>query len=196
MINLYGPTETTLAKFWRDVTEPGPGVQPVGEPLPGTSAALVDGEVWISTPYATRGYLDAAATADRFVAALPDTGVEAVIGEGLRRGGRGRPWYRTGDLGRLGDDRALHLLGRSDFQVKIDGNRVEPEGIAALLREHPAVRNAVVVAHRRSDGAARLVGHYAADPGAGAEPLVRQWAGSGSPPPMSPQPWSATTNCP
>ncbi|MFC8729347.1 condensation domain-containing protein [Streptomyces bacillaris] len=178
VINLYGPTETTLAKFWQDVTEPGPGVQPVGEPLPGTRAALVDGEVWISTPYATRGYLDAAATADRFVAALPDTGVEAVIGEGAAEGAAGdAPWYRTGDLGRLGDDRALHLLGRSDFQVKIDGNRVEPEGIAALLREHPAVRNAVVVAHRRSDGAVRLVGHYAADPGAGAEPLVRQWAG-------------------
>lgn len=198
VINLYGPTETTLAKFWRDVTDPDPGVQPVGEPLPGTRAALVDGEVWISTPYATRGYLDAAATADRFVAALPATGVEAVLGEetaggtadepagGMADGTTGRtvvemaeaaPWYRTGDLGRLGDDRALHLLGRSDFQVKIDGNRVEPEGIAALLREHPAVRNAVVVAHRRSDGAVRLVGHYAAEPEAGAESLVRQWAG-------------------
>ncbi|MFE5399473.1 condensation domain-containing protein [Streptomyces sp. NPDC056568] len=182
VINLYGPTETTLAKFWRDVTVPVPGVQPVGEPLPDTRAALVDGEVWISTPYATRGYLDTAATAGAFVAALPATGVEAVLGEEPADGtapdsAGGAPWYRTGDLGSLGDDRALHLLGRSDFQVKIDGNRVEPEGIAALLREHPAVRNAVVVAHRRSDGAVRLVGHYAAEPGAGAESVVRQWAG-------------------
>ncbi|AQW56373.1 amino acid adenylation domain-containing protein [Streptomyces violaceusniger] len=177
VVNLYGPTETTLAKFWQDVTEPVPGVQPVGRPLPGTHAALVDGEVWISTPYSTRGYLNAPGEqADRFVGPPAGT-ADAVFGEEPADAGAGAVWYRTGDLGRLGEHGELHLLGRSDFQVKIDGNRVEPEGIAAALREHPAVRNAVVVAHRRSDGAVRLVCHYAADAGDGDEAELRRWAG-------------------
>ncbi|MFD2420722.1 AMP-binding protein [Amycolatopsis pigmentata] len=53
VINLYGPPETTLAKFCHEVGEPVPGIQPVGRPLPETDLRLVDGEVWIRTPYRT-----------------------------------------------------------------------------------------------------------------------------------------------
>ncbi|MET7637339.1 condensation domain-containing protein [Streptomyces sp. NPDC005438] len=172
VVNLYGPTETTLAKFWREVTEPVPGVQPVGSPLPETEVRLVDGEVWLRTPHGTDGYLNAPEEqAARFVAD--------------ERGGP--PWYRTGDLGEWTADEELLLRGRRDLQVKINGNRVEPEGVAAVLREHPGVEDAVVVARRRADGADCLAAFHtvagaAADPagapatGPGEEEL-RHWLG-------------------
>jgi non-ribosomal peptide synthetase component F len=92
VINLYGPAETTLAKFCHEVDEPVPGIQPVGRPLPETDLRLVDGEVWIRTPHRTDGYLDdPAETMRRFVR------------------DDGEVWYRTGDLGFLDDLGQLHL---------------------------------------------------------------------------------------
>lgn len=167
VVNLYGPTETTLAKFWHDVTTPVPGVQPVGRPLPDTELRLVDDEVWISTAYATTGYLNA-----------PDEQRARFVTDPADGTGPGvRTWYRTGDLGHLGAGGELHLRGRADFQVKVNGNRVEPEGIAAVLREHPAAHHAVVVARPRSDGALYLAGFYAAAAGTADEPDIRSWLG-------------------
>ncbi|MBY8886988.1 AMP-binding protein [Streptomyces sp. PTM05] len=164
VVNLYGPTETTLAKFWHEVdTPPVPGSQPVGRPLPDTELRLVDDEVWIRTPYRTDGYVDdPAETARRFVHsdAEPD----------------GHPWYRTGDLGSLDERGLLRLRGRSDLQIKINGNRIEPEGVTAQLRCHPLVRDAVVTARRRPDGALYLAAHYVAGTPTGLSPVVlRSW---------------------
>jgi hypothetical protein len=52
--------------------------------------------------------------------------------------------YRTSDRGRQRPDGTVEFLGRDDDQVKIRGNRVELEEIAAVLRDHPSVRDAVV----------------------------------------------------
>lgn len=95
VINLYGPAETTLAKFCHEVGEPVPGIQPVGRPLPETDLRLVDGEVWIRTPHRTDGYLDD-----------PRETLRRFVREG------GEVWYRTGDLGQLDDLGQLHLRGR------------------------------------------------------------------------------------
>jgi mycobactin peptide synthetase MbtE len=160
VLNLYGPTETTLAKFCHEVTDPVPGVQPVGFPLPGAEVRLVDGEVWIRTPHRSDGYLGAPEEQRRRFVPAEDGG---------------DLWYRTGDLGRFGPDGELFLDGRLDFQVKINGNRVEPEGVAAELRAHPAVHDAVVVARRRADGAHHLACCYAAAPGTAGEEVVRAW---------------------
>jgi amino acid adenylation domain-containing protein len=141
VVNLYGPTETTLAKFCHEVGVPVPGVQPVGLPLPETDVRLVDEEVWIRTPHRAEGYLDdPGETARRFV---EDDGV----------------WYRTGDLGSLDEDGLLHLRGRRDFQVKVNGNRVELEGLTALLCACPGVREGVVTARTRPDGATYLAAY-------------------------------------
>ncbi|WP_199439783.1 amino acid adenylation domain-containing protein [Umezawaea beigongshangensis] len=141
VVNLYGPTETTLAKFCHEIDVPVPGVQPVGRPLPETDVRIVDEEVWIRTPHRTEGYLDdPGETARRFV---HDDGV----------------WYRTGDLGSLDEDGLLHLRGRRDFQVKVNGNRVELEGLTALLCACPGVREGVVTARTRPDGATYLAAY-------------------------------------
>jgi len=67
--------------------------------------------------------------------------------------------YRTGDLCRYHSDGNLELLGRADFQVKIRGWRIEPGHIQQILREHPAVRESVVVAHTGSGGVKRLIAY-------------------------------------
>jgi pyochelin synthetase len=86
-------------------------------------------------------------TAARFVT-LPETGQRA---------------YLTGDLGRYLPDGDIEILGRNDFQVKIQGRRVELGEIEAALRADPAVRSAVVVAPSGAHGMRRLHGFVVTD---------------------------------
>jgi hypothetical protein len=69
--------------------------------------------------------------------------------------------FRTGDLCRVGPDGNLEFLGRLDAQVKIRGFRVEPGEIEAVLRTHPGVREAAVVAVRNPGGDIRLAAFVA-----------------------------------
>lgn len=142
IVNLYGPTETTLAKCWYRMPEQLPASPiPVGTPLPECEILLLDeagnpatpgeaGEVAIRTPWRSLGYLHG------------DTP--------FRPGPAGDDaedrLYPTGDRGRWLADGNLALLGRIDDQVKIRGVRVEPDGVAAVLAQHPAVAACAVLA--------------------------------------------------
>jgi amino acid adenylation domain-containing protein len=64
----------------------------------------------------------------------------------------GKRWYRTGDYGRLLPDGSLEFLGREDAQVKIQGYRIELGEIEARLKQHPQVKDAVVVAQPHGRG--------------------------------------------
>ncbi len=70
--------------------------------------------------------------------------------------------YRTGDLVRRQPDGAIAYLGRTDFQVKIRGVRIEPGEIEAALDRLPGIRHSVVVA-RDHRGDRQLIAYYAAD---------------------------------
>ncbi len=140
---LYGPTEGTILASW-DEGEARPGSW-IGRPLPGvavevrddTGAAVpigVAGELWLGGPGVARGYLGRPElTAERFV---PGPG-------GPEGAGR---LYRTGDRVRFAATGRLEFLGRVDRQVKVRGYRIEPGEVEASLREHPAVREAAVLA--------------------------------------------------
>ncbi len=159
IINLYGPTETTLAKFGYRVPQTAlPGIQPVGFPQPSVQGLIVGknhrlcgigeaGEIVIRTPFRSLGYLNASQRdVRRFVT---------------------NPWrndatdilYQTGDRGRYRPDGSMEILGRIDRQVKIRGVRIEPGEIEAVLNVHPAVAGAVVVVREDSPGNKRLVAY-------------------------------------
>ncbi|HYH82092.1 MAG TPA: amino acid adenylation domain-containing protein, partial [Longimicrobium sp.] len=191
LFNHYGPTETTVGVLMHRAGTAPAGrrsiATPTGRPLANTRVYVVDGamepvpagvtgELYVGGASVARGYLGRPAlTAEKFV---PDP-------FGPVPGGR---LYRTGDRVRWLGHGELEFLGRFDFQVKIRGYRIEPGEIEAVLRRHPAVREAVVVAREDAPGDRRLVAYLVADgdPGAGA---LRQHAQAHLPPYMVPAAW-------
>jgi amino acid adenylation domain-containing protein/non-ribosomal peptide synthase protein (TIGR01720 family) len=163
LINLYGPSETSLAKAFHRVDgetyAPG-AIVPIGQPIANTALLLLRdgrlaeigeiGEIHIRTPFASNGYWqDAARTAESFVAnPLADDARDRI--------------YRTGDLGRYRADRSVEFVGRADRQVKIDGVRIELPEIEGALRAHPGVEEVAAHTFRLADGGLRLVGYYTA----------------------------------
>ncbi|SDT16311.1 amino acid adenylation domain-containing protein [Pseudomonas asplenii] len=162
LFNAYGPTETTIwATVYRcdEYHDPHSPV-PIGEPIDQASAVLLDetgaavrlgevGELFIGGSGVARGYLHRPQlTAERFIDS------PFVPGERL---------YRTGDLARFDPNGQLLFLGRSDFQVKVRGFRVEPGEIEACLNALPGVENSLVIAREDTPGERRLVAYYLAD---------------------------------
>ncbi|MGI5365949.1 amino acid adenylation domain-containing protein [Streptomyces iakyrus] len=164
LANLYGPTESTVyATGWYE-TDPGQVcAPPIGRPLPGTRAYVLDpwlrpvpagvtGELYLAGPKVADGYLGRPGlTACHFV---PDP-----------HGPAGTRMYRTGDLARWDDEGVLHYLGRADQQVKIRGFRVEPGEIESVLSRHPAITHATVTTHTAATGEQRLVAYVMTAPG-------------------------------
>ncbi|MFI0913173.1 AMP-binding protein [Streptomyces abikoensis] len=145
--NVYGCTETNDSL----ILDAGPllpgdpetaGPLPLGRPLPGVRALVLGedgqpldgpgtGELLVHTPFQAHGYLDPARGADRFVGRADADGP--------------RVWFRSGDLVRRTADGTLHLVGRTDFQVKVRGVRISLEEVEQTLLAHPEVADAVVV---------------------------------------------------
>jgi len=104
----------------------------------------VRGELYVGGVGLARGYLnDEEKTKARFI-------VDAETGERL---------YRTGDLGRYMTDGGIEWMGRADFQVKIQGHRIEPAEVEAALVEHPSVAEAVITVGSTQSGRQVLVAH-------------------------------------
>ncbi|WP_434740370.1 amino acid adenylation domain-containing protein [Micromonospora sp. SH-82] len=160
--NTYGPTECAIdVTAQRVPTEPTTGPVPIGRPVDGVRALVLDaygqvtapgvaGELHVGGVAVGRGYLGRPdLTAERYV---PDP-----------YGPPGARLYRTGDLVRRRPDGVLEFVGRVDEQVKVNGVRVEPAEVRAALAEHPGVRQCVVVGHTGVDGSRRLVAYVVAD---------------------------------
>jgi D-alanine--poly(phosphoribitol) ligase subunit 1 len=147
VVNLYGPTETTLAKhFKRVAADPADGIQAVGANIPGSSTFILaedlrpcphgeQGEICIATPHRSHGYLTHDGIVSPFVdVSLPDVGTVSV--------------YRTGDLGRRNDEGDIEILGRKDDQIKINGVRIELLEVKSAIASHPRVRDVFVCARQ------------------------------------------------
>jgi natural product biosynthesis luciferase-like monooxygenase protein len=162
ILNMYGPTETTI---WSSVNEVGEAepIANIGTPLANQQMYVLDeamnpvppgtaGELWIGGDGVTRGYFQ-----------RPDLTEERFKADPFVTADRACPWgarmYRTGDLVRLRADGRLDFLGRADFQVKLRGYRIELGEIEAVLEAQPGVTQAVVLAREDSPGDLRLVAY-------------------------------------
>ncbi|MGW8062456.1 amino acid adenylation domain-containing protein [Streptomyces ziwulingensis] len=164
LMNVYGPTESTVyATAWRPDGPFDGSAPPIGRPLGHVRAHVLDaalaevapggtGELYLAGDGLARGYLGRPAlTAERFTADP--------------FGPPGTRMYRTGDLVRRRDDGQLDFLGRVDEQIKVNGHRVEPGEVEAVLTRHPGVAEAMAVVRADHVRDARLIAHLVpADP--------------------------------
>jgi acyl-CoA synthetase (AMP-forming)/AMP-acid ligase II/acyl carrier protein len=159
MLNMYGPTETTIWSTCHDLADaavPDQSSVPIGRPIANTELLVLDeagkflphgviGELYIGGAGVTRGYLDRPElTAERFV-------------EGSGAFDPASRWYKTGDLVYWRHDNTLQFVGRSDYQVKIRGHRIELGEVESCLLTHPKIADCVVAARPDSSGAESLV---------------------------------------
>ncbi len=164
-LNGYGPTETTVAAIFyeplgREINDLAE--IPIGRPIANVRTYILDnelrpvpvgvpGELHIGGVGLARGYLNRKElTEEKFItdpfSDKPGTRI-----------------YKTGDLARYRADGNIEFLGRADHQVKLRGYRIEPGEIEAALREHPSVRDNVVIAMTK-DGDTRLVVYIVPQP--------------------------------
>lgn len=155
------------------LSRPG-GASAAGQPVPGGDALIVDpdaadlvplppgetGEIALSGPSLAAGYLDAPEeTARRF-----------------REG-----WWRTGDLGHLGEDGLIHLRGRLDNRINTGGMKVHAEEVEAALCSLGLVRQAAVVGMPDATWGERVEAHVVpARPGLTPEALAEAMARAGA----------------
>jgi amino acid adenylation domain-containing protein/non-ribosomal peptide synthase protein (TIGR01720 family) len=158
--NAYGPTEATIGPTFgliKEVPEEARNI-PIGRPIANTQIYLLDqyqqpapvgvpGEIYVGGVGVARGYLN-----------RPELTAEKFIPDPFSRE-PGVRLYRTGDRARYLPDGNIEYLERIDHQVKLRGYRIELEEIEAQLEEHPAVRQAVVLAREDKAGSQRLVAY-------------------------------------
>jgi len=156
--NMYGPTETTVWSTCCRISESG-GKVSVGRPIDNTRTYILDpwlqpvptgvsGTLFIGGAGVAQGYLN-----------QPDLTLEMFVSDPFAGDPQAR-MYNTGDLARYRVDGTLEVMGRADFQVKINGFRIEIGEVETVLASHPAVVQAIVSVHEFEPGDARLVAYY------------------------------------
>ena len=162
--NMYGPTETTVWSTAYKV-EPSNSQILIGRPIANTQIYFLDyllrrqgdpiklvpvgmpGELHIGGVGLARGYLN-----------RPELNKEKFIFNPFSKE-PGDRLYRTGDLGRYLPNGNIELMGRIDNQVKIRGFRIELEEIEAIINQHPAVGESVVIGRQDLSEDKRLVAY-------------------------------------
>ncbi|WP_228821914.1 MULTISPECIES: non-ribosomal peptide synthetase [Nocardia] len=176
MHNVYGPTETTVIVTSAELRADEPVT--IGTAFPGVGAYVLDprlrpvpagvvGELYLAGPSLAYGYWGRPElTAERFVAnpfAAKSSASESSGGETDSAGSR---MYRTGDLVRRREsDGAFEYMGRSDFQVKIRGLRIELGEIDNALIAHPDIDYAATLGVTLPSGTTALAAYVLAKPG-------------------------------
>ena len=154
--NLYGPAECAVDVTSYDCKESETDPVPIGKPIANTQIYIVDkhmkpvpigvtGELCIAGDNVGQGYLNRPElTREKFV--------DNPFGEGKL--------YRTGDLAFWREDGNIVFAGRNDYQIKINGQRVELGEIEAALCEAEGIDSAAATVQKDGDGGQMLCAFY------------------------------------
>ncbi|UCH94256.1 MAG: amino acid adenylation domain-containing protein [Candidatus Aminicenantes bacterium] len=166
LINLYGTTETTMAKTFYMIQPPDIHRDriPVGKAMPGARVIILDenkktcgdlepGEIFIRTPFRTLGYYNE-----------PQLN-ETIFVQNPFNNNHGDIIHKTGDLGRFLPDGNIDLLGRIDHQVKIRGIRVEPGDVENIISKQEKVKEVVIIDRDDKAGEKYLCAYVSAQEG-------------------------------
>jgi len=123
ILERYGMSETLMIMSNPYAGERRAGT--VGFPLPGVSAKLMEGEIWLRGPNVFPGYW------------RRDEATRAAFADG---------WFRTGDIATVSPDGYYTLSGRKSDLIISGGFNIYPREIEEFLQEHPAIAEAAVVA--------------------------------------------------
>jgi amino acid adenylation domain-containing protein len=160
LLNLYGSSEVSAdATCYETRKTESSGSISIGRPIHNTQIYLLDshlqpvpigisGEICVGGVGLARGYLN-----------RPQLTTERFIPNAFSDEPRSR-LYRTGDLARYLSNGNIEFLGRVDNQVKIRGYRVEPAEVEAVVNQHPAVKDSVVVIRERDSLAGKSLVSY------------------------------------
>jgi amino acid adenylation domain-containing protein len=156
VFDLYGPSEDTTYSTWALRLPAGPTT--IGRPVSNSRVYLLDsslqpvpigvpGELYLGGAGLARGYLK-----------RPELTANAFVPDPFSAAGTAR-LYKTGDLARYLEDGNIEYLGRVDNQVKLRGFRIELGEIEAVIKKHPQVSDAIVLAREDEPGDRRLVAY-------------------------------------
>lgn len=155
--NIYGPTEFTVyATHWSTTVPADPVL--IGKPLSNTQIYVLDnnlqvlpigmaGELYLGGVQVARGYFNRPELTQECFIDHPEFG----------------RLYRTGDLVRWVQDGNIEMFGRTDFQVKINGARVEPGEVENQILTYEGVDAVVVMARASSEGVMQLIAYIVGD---------------------------------
>ena len=158
--NGYGPTETTILITCYPVTQKLKNI-PIGKAIDNTHLYIVDpqghrlpvgaaGELWVSGPQVSRGYLN-----------RPEKTAEVYIPNPFTEDQKYARIYKTGDIVRYLPSGDIQFVGRRDGQVKIRGFRIELKEVEAVIREFPGIKDATVQAFdMEGEGAGKFIAAY------------------------------------
>lgn len=156
--NGYGPTECTIFTTTYHVDKRLKDI-PIGKPLDNMRLYIVDpqghrlpvgaaGELWVSGPQVSRGYLN-----------RPEKTTEVYLPNPFTSDEKYCRVYRTGDIVRYLPSGDIQFVGRRDGQVKIRGFRIELKEVEGVIREFPGIKDATVQAFDE-DGGGKFIAAY------------------------------------
>ena len=162
LVNLYGPTESTVCITSFDVTKSMKDI-PIGSALDNVKLYIVDkaghrlpvgvaGELWVAGPQVTRGYLN-----------RPEKTAEVYIDNPFDSSEKYAHIYRTGDIVRYLPDGNIQFVGRKDGQVKIRGFRIELKEVEGVILQFPGIKDATVQAFDEEGGGKFIAAYIVAD---------------------------------
>ena len=160
--NGYGPTECTIFTTIYPMHEFEQNA-PIGKPLDNFRLYIVDkqlnrlpvgavGELWVSGPQVSRGYLN-----------RPEKTAETYLPNPFTTDTKYSSVYRTGDIVRYLPDGNIQFVGRRDGQVKIRGFRIELKEVEAVIRDFPGIKDATVQAFDYETGGKYIAAYVVSD---------------------------------